>query len=180
MLHANLEPGLSGEQFQRDLLQALMPATSSDAVPTEPSNDAAETSAGPSQPPPPDTSMPPSAGSSNTDARVRVTLEDRRRRLENEKTAKDKAEKAKRQAIAASMREEAEAAVPNSSVSNKAKYARMHRDRERAAQTERDRVLKAIENDKVERRARAQRQREVAADTRPVEMEAATDLSPVS
>ena len=117
---------------------------------------------------------PPAA--TNTNARVQAMLEERRRRLEVDKAAKEKAEKETRQAAARALREEAESAAPGTPQSNRAKYAKIQRDRKAAARNERERILKNIENDKLERREKDRRMKEARAEG---ESEALQQQSPL-
>ena len=136
-------------------------------------NDHVETAERPAQDPVDSTGPAPT--SSTTNARVQAMLQERRRRLEAEKAVKEKAEKAQRQAAAASLREEVESAQPNSQRSNRAQYAQLERDRKKAASDERERILKVIENDKIERRERDRLQKEAAQAQRMDESEVPTE-----
>ena len=87
---------------------------------------------------------------------------ERRKRLEADKAAKEKAERDRLKAIAKAQREKAEAARPGASQSSQASWAWTQMERKRAQQSERERILKAIESDKIERRERDRRQKEAA------------------
>ena len=88
-------------------------------------------------------------------------MADRRKRLEADKAAKDAAEKEKRKAVAQA-RHEAASAAPGSPVSKQASYAQEQRKRKQEAKQEKERILKAIENDKAERKEREAQRRALA------------------
>lgn len=93
-------------------------------------------------------------------------LEDRRRRLEADKKAKDAAEKAERLAKAAARRAEAEAAVagadPDSAKAKQLSYAQQQKKRQQEARLERERIVREIEHDKALRREKEGRRKALA------------------
>ncbi|KAI4157402.1 MAG: hypothetical protein L6R39_000684 [Caloplaca ligustica] len=99
--------------------------------------------------------------SAPTTSNLQQVMEDRRRRLEADKAAKDAAEKSKRKAIAQARREKANAA-PGTPVSNQSLYAQEQRKRKQEAREERERILKVIENDKAERKEKEAQRRALA------------------
>ncbi|KAI4182690.1 MAG: hypothetical protein L6R41_005824 [Letrouitia leprolyta] len=106
---------------------------------------------------------------------LQQVLADRRRRLEADKPAKDAAEKEKRQAAAKAQREDASArqGIP---ASRQLSYAQEQRKRQLEAKEERLRILKAIENDKAERKEK-EAQRRVLVETELAEAENAEKAS---
>lgn len=93
-------------------------------------------------------------------------MEDRRRRLEADKKAKDAAEKAERLAKATARRAEAEAAVagvnPDSAKAKQLSYAQQQKKRQQEARLERERIVREIENDKAFRREKEERRKALA------------------
>ena len=92
---------------------------------------------------------------------VQDLFEDRRRRLEVDKTAKESAEKAERIAKAQARREAIDIA-PESAKAKQAGFAQQQRKRQQEAKLERERILKEIENDKIARREREERRKALA------------------
>ncbi|KAI4175104.1 MAG: hypothetical protein LQ343_001865 [Gyalolechia ehrenbergii] len=106
---------------------------------------------------------------------LQQVMADRRRRLEADKAAKDTAEKEKRRAVAQARREAASAA-PGTPVSKQLSYAQAQRKRQQEAKEERQRILKAIENDKAERKEK-EAQRRALAETELAEAASANRAS---
>lgn len=92
---------------------------------------------------------------------LQQVLADRRLRLEADKAAKDAAEREKRQAAAKARREAASAGQGTPST-KQSSYAQEQRKRQLEANEERQRILKAIENDKAERKERESQRRALA------------------
>lgn len=88
-------------------------------------------------------------------------LADRRRRLEVDKKEKDAAEKAERKAKA-DARREAMNTAPSSAKAKQATYAQQQRQRQHEARLERERIVRQIEHDKVERREKEERRKALA------------------
>ncbi|KAL9605514.1 MAG: hypothetical protein Q9179_001270 [Wetmoreana sp. 5 TL-2023] len=88
-------------------------------------------------------------------------MEDRRRRLEADKAAKDAAEIERRKAVAQARREAADASS-GTPVSKQSLYAQEQRKRKREAIAERERILRQIENDKAERKEKEAQRRALA------------------
>ncbi|MCJ1396783.1 hypothetical protein MMC18_009675 [Xylographa bjoerkii] len=86
------------------------------------------------------------------DLAVQNLLEERRQRLEFDQRHKDMAEKAQRLAKQEAKRVEAEAAAPDSARAKQASYAQQQRKKQQEIRQERERILRVIENDKVERK----------------------------
>ncbi len=91
-------------------------------------------------------------------------MEDRRKRLDADKAAKDTAEKEKRTSIAQARREAADPSsiAPGDPVSNQSLYAQQQRKRKLEAKAERERILREIENDKAARKEREAQRRALA------------------
>ncbi|KAI4123648.1 MAG: hypothetical protein LQ338_005164 [Usnochroma carphineum] len=89
---------------------------------------------------------------------LQQVMGDRRRRLQADKAIKDAAEKENRKAVAQA-RHEAANATPGTPVSNQSLYAQELRKRKQEAKEERERILKAIESDKAERKEREAQRR---------------------
>ena len=92
---------------------------------------------------------------------VQNLLADRRRRLEIDKKAKDATEKAKQKAKAEARRE-AVVVAPDSTQAKQATYAAQQRKRQQEAKLERERILRQIEHDKVERKEKEERRKAIA------------------
>ncbi|KAL8720200.1 MAG: hypothetical protein Q9225_002893 [Loekoesia sp. 1 TL-2023] len=116
-----------------------------------------------SDPAPPESISPQSEAATVTSAtsNLQQVMADRRRRLEADKAAKDAAEKEKRKAVAQAQREAASAA-PGTPVSQQSSYAQQQRKRQREAKEERQRILRAIESDKAERKVKEAQRRALA------------------
>ena len=145
-LRGHLQAGLSAEQFKKSLLEALR--NSIPATPNTPEADSSTVSR---------TIYPNPLGSSQDDfppgnPDVRAMLEERRKRLEADKKKKDAAEKAESIAKAKARRAEVEDIAPDSPQLNQVKYAQQQRKRQQEARQERERILKVIENDRLERK----------------------------
>ena len=95
-----------------------------------------------------------------SNASLETLFGERRKRLEAEKAAEDKAEKERLKGIAKAKRKKAEAVRVGAPQSSQASWAQTQLERKRAAHSERERILKAIENDRVERREKHQRRKE--------------------
>ncbi|KAL8944287.1 MAG: hypothetical protein Q9216_000582, partial [Gyalolechia sp. 2 TL-2023] len=105
--------------------------------------------------------QPQASATHPVNSNLQQAMADRRRRLEADKAAKDAAEKEKRQAIARSRREAASAA-PGTPVSKQWSHAQEQRKRQQETKEERQRILKAIENDKAERKEKEVQRRALA------------------
>ena len=124
----------------------------------------------PSREPPTASALPPESpqptSQDTQSSTVQALLAERRIRLEAQKRAQDAAEKQERIAKAKARREAAEAeaarAPPGSTKARDASYAQQQRKRQQAAKLERDRIMKLVENDKVERREREERRKSSA------------------
>ena len=88
-------------------------------------------------------------------------LAERRRRLEIDKKEKEAAEKADRKAKA-DARQAAMTAAPNSAKAKQANYAHLQRKRQQEAKLEKERILKQIEHDRVERKEKEEQRRALA------------------
>ena len=105
---------------------------------------------------------PSGAGTSGTPQAVRQLLEERRKRLEKDKKAKDVAEKADRKAKADARTAALVAKDPTSAKAKQASYAQEQRRRQQQEKTHREQVLRQIESDKAERREREERRKALA------------------
>ena len=92
---------------------------------------------------------------------VQTLLADRRRRLEIDKKERDAAEKSERKAKAEA-RKEAMAVAPDSAKAKQSAYAAQQRKRQQEAKMERERILRQIEHDKVERKEKEERRKAIA------------------
>lgn len=102
-----------------------------------------------------------SSNLSQASSRVQTLLDDRRRRLEADKKAKDEAEKAIWKAKVEAQQE----AMRNSPDPSKAKqvsYAEQQRRRQLDERLERERIMKDIQNDKATRREKEERRKALA------------------
>lgn len=88
-------------------------------------------------------------------------MEERRKRLDADKAAKDAAEKEQRKSIAQA-RPEAADGRPGDPVSNQSQYAQQQRKRKLEAKAERERILREIENDKAARKEKEAQRRALA------------------
>ncbi|KAI4264592.1 MAG: hypothetical protein L6R42_000296 [Xanthoria sp. 1 TBL-2021] len=113
---------------------------------------------------------------------LQQVMEDRRKRLDADKAAKDAAEKEQRKSIAQARREAASASnsKPGDPVSNQSLYAQQQRKRKLEAKAERERILREIENDKAARKEKeAQRRALARAETADADKETEpTDAKP--
>lgn len=103
----------------------------------------------------------PTAPSGGPSSAVANLLAERRRKLEIDKKEKDAAEKAERKAKA-DARKEAINASPDSAKAKQISYAQQQRKRQQEAKLERERVVRQIEQDKVERREKEERRKALA------------------
>ena len=103
-----------------------------------------------------DTGLEPS--SANQQSAVQRLLQDRRRKLEIEKEKKDLEDHAERKAKA-DARKKAIHSAPDSAKAKQATYAQEQRKRNIEAKAERERVLRQIEQDKIERKEREERRK---------------------
>ncbi|MCJ1299111.1 hypothetical protein MMC08_001902 [Hypocenomyce scalaris] len=179
-LREYLSAGISGEDFKRRLGAVLDPVTPAlnQTVETPYASSANTESIAPetevaapststitsAQPTTPSVTQSPATAPTST---VQSLLEDRRRRLEADKKAKDAAEKAERIAKANARRAEAEAAAaaganPDSAKAKQLSYAQQQRKRQQAARLERERIVREIENDKAMRREKEERRKALA------------------
>lgn len=88
-------------------------------------------------------------------------MEDRRRRLEADKAAKDAAEVERRRVVAQTRHEAAGAATGNA-VTKQSQYAQEQRKRKQEERAERERILREIENNKAERKEKEAQRRALA------------------
>jgi len=88
----------------------------------------------------------------SVDPPVQMMLDERRRHLDIDKKEKEAVEKAERQAKQETQRAATEAADPDSRLAKQHKYAQLQKRRQLGERQERERILKVIENDKVERK----------------------------
>ena len=100
-------------------------------------------------------SSPPRPQASQT---VQDLLADRRRRLESEKKERDATEKAERKAKIEG-RKHMMLHAPNSDKANQAAHAAQQKKRQEAAKLDRERILRQIEHDKVDRREKEERRK---------------------
>lgn len=108
------------------------------------------------------TSTPsPSSSSTQPSQTVQNLLADRRRRLEIDKREKEEKDKAERKAKAEA-RKTSVTADPNSAKAKQATYAEQQRKRQQEAKVERERILKQIEHDKIERKEKEELRKALA------------------
>ena len=98
---------------------------------------------------------------SNQPSVLQRLLEERRRKLEGDKKEKEKAARADRKAKAEA-RQEAISAAPSSARAKQATYAQEQRKRNNEAKLERERILRQIEQDKLDRKEREERRKALA------------------
>ncbi|KAL8772039.1 MAG: hypothetical protein Q9209_002705 [Squamulea sp. 1 TL-2023] len=112
----------------------------------------------------PATPQAESTTSTPSSSTLQQVIEDRRKRLEVDKAAKDAAEKEQRRRIAETRREAAESTStkPGDPVSNQSLYAQQQRKRKLEAKAERERILREIEIDKAARKEREAQRRALA------------------
>ena len=137
-LCADLVAGISRDQFKERLIEELQFTPSSSSRSTPMNN-------------------PRSDASPN----VQSQLEERRQRLEADEKRKDAEEKAQRKAKAQARRDEAETVIPDSSRAKQVNYAQQQRKRQQEARQERERILKVIESDRIERKHRDELRKEL-------------------
>lgn len=118
---------------------------------------------------------PPTPASSN----LQQVMEARRRRLEADKAARDAAVKEEKK-LAAQARHEAASASPETPASKQSLYAQEQRKRKQEAKEERERILKAIENDRAERKDKEARRRALTQAEAVAEVAKATDVNKIS
>ena len=106
------------------------------------------------------TASPTSSGSSNQSV-VQRLLEERRLKLEVDKKQKEAAEKADRKAKAKA-RKESTKATPDSAKAKQAIYAQEQRKFKAEVQSERERILRQIEQDKADRKEKEERRKALA------------------
>lgn len=148
-LLADLHGDINFGEFKQALLRSLEGSTFKDARTT------ASQSAGI-----PDSDHPSGSFSTraqlgstpSVDPAVQTMLDQRRRRLDIDKKEKEALEKAERRAKQETQRAAADAADPNSRLAKQHKYAQLQKRRQLVERQERERILKVIENDKVERK----------------------------
>ena len=147
-LRGDLRAGLSADQFKKALLEVLYnsslvtPRTSESDLSTVPRTIHSD-------------SLTPSQDDfPSTNPDVRDMLEERRKRLEADKKKKDAVEKQESIAKAKARRAEAENVARESPRVNQVNYAQQQRKRQQEARQERERILKVIENDRMERKYR--------------------------
>lgn len=113
--------------------------------------------------------------SERTSSPVDQLLRERRQRLEAERKTQEAAVKAERAAKAKARREAEEAETaglpPDSKRAKEIQYAQQQKRREQVAKLERERVLRLVENDKIERREREERRKELARAQMPKKAE---------
>lgn len=96
-----------------------------------------------------------------TTSSLQQVMEERRKRFEADKAAKDATEKERKKAVAQA-RCAAASASPGNPVSNQSLYAQEQRKRKQEATQERNRILRVIENDKAERKEKEAQRRALA------------------
>ncbi|RSM04257.1 hypothetical protein CDV31_010116 [Fusarium ambrosium] len=161
-----ITPGTSKEEFIRRV-QSVFNSTTSSSAATQPAP-AAPPSA-PAQPEPPAAAPPAETPQTSTSETVRRILADRAAKLAAQREADKKAkeERAKADRAKAAMDKDNAAAH---------KAADAVRKRKQQDQEERARILKRIEDDKAERRMRAEERQKQRAETVETPIEAATKL----
>ncbi|KAI9779857.1 MAG: hypothetical protein M1839_007170 [Geoglossum umbratile] len=173
-LRASLGAGITREQFVERLKKVLQPQLEPEGATTSPiargsAPSVAATHTVPTTESPialsPDS--PEATGRGAQPSAVQTLLAERRTRLEAQKRAQDAAEKQERIAKAKERREAAEAAEapPGSAKARNANYVQQQRKKQLEAKQERERIMKLVENDKVERREREERRKALAAMT---------------
>ncbi|MCJ1403896.1 hypothetical protein MMC11_007119 [Xylographa trunciseda] len=148
-LIADIHGDHSLDSFKEKLLLALDPESLKDkAAPRSLATDTEAFEAG--------TEIVPDVGRSEVhqpvDPAIQSLLEERRERLEIDQMHKNAAEEAQSLAKQEARRAEAEAAAPDSARAKQATYAQQQRRKQREIRQERERILKVIENDKMERK----------------------------
>ncbi|KAL6713562.1 hypothetical protein ACLMJK_009027 [Lecanora helva] len=107
------------------------------------------------------TSSPQSSSNNRSSQTIQNLLADRRRKLEVDKREREAAEKAERKAKS-DARQAAAKADPQSAQAKQATYAQEQRKRQQEAKVERERILRQIEHDKAERKAREEQRKALA------------------
>ncbi|KAL9012989.1 MAG: hypothetical protein Q9173_002285 [Seirophora scorigena] len=118
---------------------------------------------------------PPTPAPSN----LQQVMEARRRRLEADKAAKDAAVKEEKK-LAAQARQEAANLSLETPVSKQSLYAQEQRKRKQEAKEERERILKAIENDKAERKDKEAQRRALTRAEAVAKVAKATNMNKTS
>jgi UBX domain len=172
-LRESLEAGITREQFMERLQLVLQPQLQPETPPTvrDLAPGAVATHTVPAREPPtslaPSSESPERAGQDVPPSTVQALLAERRERLEAQKKAQDAADKQERIMKAKARREAAEAdaarAPPGSAKARDASYAQQQKKKQLEAKLERDRIMKLVENDKIERREREERRKFSAA-----------------
>ncbi|KAL8925610.1 MAG: hypothetical protein Q9172_002180 [Xanthocarpia lactea] len=185
----HLRAGVEFDAFKSAILEALSPNPNEDhpdVLPTSPDMTASSSLPTSSPMPQQETTASPIAPqeetptTTSTSLSLQQVMEDRRKRLDVDKAAKDAAEKEKRTKIAQARREAADpsSSAPGDPVSNQSLYAQQQRKRKLEAKAERERILKEIENDKAARKEREAQRRALARaeaadaekDTKPIDV----------
>ncbi|RSL53820.1 hypothetical protein CEP54_010223 [Fusarium duplospermum] len=161
-----ITPGTSKEEFIRRV-QSVFNSTTSSSAATQPAP-AAPPSA-PAQPEPPATAPPAETPQTSTSETVRRILADRAAKLAAQREAEKKAKEERAKA------DRAKAAMDNDNAAAH-KAADAVRKRKQQDQEERARILKRIEDDKAERRMRAEERQKQRAETVETPVEAVTKL----
>lgn len=156
-LLAELQGNINFDEFKHVLLKALEGSACNDSAnPVSQSVDVA----GSNHPAESSSVNTQRTSFSTTDPSVQTMLDERRRRLEIDKRDKEAAEKAEHRAKQEAQRAAAE---PDSRLAKQHKYAQLQKKRELAERQERERILKVIENDKVERKRKEHMRKALAA-----------------
>ncbi|KAL8914161.1 MAG: hypothetical protein Q9171_001156 [Xanthocarpia ochracea] len=169
----HLRAGVEFDAFKSAILEALSPNPNEDHpddLPTSPDVIASGSLPTSSPMPQQETTASPIASqqetptTTSTSSSLQQVMEDRRKRLDVDKAAKDAAEKEKRTNIAQARREAANpsSSAPGDPVSNQSLYAQQQRKRKLEAKAERERILREIENDKAARKEREAQRRALA------------------
>ncbi|KAL8643754.1 MAG: hypothetical protein Q9226_008142 [Calogaya cf. arnoldii] len=150
------------QESQSDVPQTPRDSTSPSSLPapsTAPQHETATLTTAP-----PMNVQQESTTSTPASSSLQQVMEDRRKRLEADKAAKDAAEKERRKSIAQARREAASASTskPGDPVSNQSLYAQQQRKRKLEAKAERERILREIENDKAARKEKEAQRRALA------------------
>ncbi|KAI8722456.1 UBX domain-containing protein [Fusarium sp. LHS14.1] len=164
-----ITPGTSKEDFIRRVQSVFNSTTSSSSAATQP---APAPPSAPAQPEPPAAAPPAAAPQTSTSENVRRILADRAARLQEQREADKKAKEERAKAE----REKAKAAAMDKDNAAAHKAADAVRKRKQQDQEERARILKRIEDDKAERRMRAEERQKLRTETVETPLEAATKL----
>ncbi|KAL8994910.1 MAG: hypothetical protein Q9169_005246 [Polycauliona sp. 2 TL-2023] len=165
-LITHLEAGVDYEPFKNAIFEALSQKPTdiqSDVSPTprrSPSSSFSQQEAATSTATPQQESTIPGPVSSS----LQQVMEDRRKRLEADKAAKDAAEKERRKSIAQARRDAANGSTSKAGdpISNQSLYAQQQRKRKLEAKAERERILREIENNKAARKEKEIERRALA------------------